>query len=169
MATQPVAVPVVPTTVNQAANDVTGSPAAPADDAVPAAIDASTIVPGKSLVKVESAAHSKPVVKAEAVDVVKEKAAVKKAETKDKVVEKAKPSAAYGLELLSVTNQTALSHFKKQHPGVHAQLRVVHGAHGALRVFYGRYPTMAAANQALTKLPAGLSDAKLWPNKVPQK
>lgn len=161
--------PVVPTTVNQATNDVTNSPAAPADDAVPAAIDASTIVPGKSLVKVESATKAKPVVKAEAVDAVKEKAVVKKAETKGKVVVKATPSGAYGLELLSVTNQTALSHFNKQHPGVHAQLRVVHGAHGVLRVFYGRYPTMAAANQALTTLPAGLSEAKLWPNKVPQK
>lgn len=156
-----------PTVATMPPADVTTSPAAPADEAVPTAVDASTIVPGKSLAVVEP--QTKALVKAKVTTEAKSKAAVKQTTTKDKATEKPVTSGAYALELLSITNSTALSHLTQQHPALRSQLRVVHGAHGSIRVFYGHYPTMAAANRALTTMPAGLADAKLWPNKVPQK
>lgn len=85
---------------------------------------------------------------------------------KAKAVEKAKPAGAYALQLLDIRTVTELKAFYQKHPPLRHKLRVVHGLHGSIKVYYGSYPTMAAASQALTTAPAALQEVKLWPNKV---
>lgn len=74
---------------------------------------------------------------------------------------------AYGLELLGVTSSAQVNELLKHHPELKGKLKVIHVKSGQVKVFYGRYATLNAASQALTKVPSDLADAKLWPNKMP--